>query len=152
MKLIKRGKNLKPYYETKLGKLYHGDCLEIIPGLETADLVLTDPPYDKNTHKGAYRYSTRSKVSKTEKMGIKEFPYLKNKDQDKLVNLLIDISKGWIIIFCSLEMLGSYQKIMPNKYVRGGIWDRITNTPQLSGDRPAQGGEAIAIFHYSRKT
>lgn len=36
---------MKPYYETALGKLYHGDCLEIIPELEPVDLVLTDPPY-----------------------------------------------------------------------------------------------------------
>jgi len=35
----------KPYYETPLGKLYHGDCLEIMPQLEPVDLVLTDPPY-----------------------------------------------------------------------------------------------------------
>ena len=38
---------MKPYYETELGKLYHGDCLEIMPGLEPVDLVLTSPPYDK---------------------------------------------------------------------------------------------------------
>lgn len=37
----------KPYYETELGKLYHGDCLEIMPQLEPVDLVLTDPPYGK---------------------------------------------------------------------------------------------------------
>lgn len=37
---------IKPYYETELGKLYHGDCLEILPQLtEKVDLVLTDPPY-----------------------------------------------------------------------------------------------------------
>ena len=36
---------IKPYYETPLGKLYHGDCLEIMPELESVDLVLTDPPY-----------------------------------------------------------------------------------------------------------
>ena len=36
---------MTPYYETELGKLYHGDCLEIMPGLESVDLVLTDPPY-----------------------------------------------------------------------------------------------------------
>jgi len=36
---------LTPYYETKLGKLYHGDCLDIMPQLEPVDLVLTDPPY-----------------------------------------------------------------------------------------------------------
>jgi site-specific DNA-methyltransferase (adenine-specific) len=35
----------KPYYETDLGRLYHGDCLEILPHLEPVDLVLTDPPY-----------------------------------------------------------------------------------------------------------
>jgi len=36
---------MKPYFETDLGKLYHGDCLEIMPELEPVDLVLTDPPY-----------------------------------------------------------------------------------------------------------
>lgn len=37
---------MKPYYETELGKLYHGDCLEIMPHLELVDLVVTSPPYD----------------------------------------------------------------------------------------------------------
>ena len=36
---------MKPYFETENGKLYHGDCLEILPDLEPVDLVLTDPPY-----------------------------------------------------------------------------------------------------------
>ena len=36
---------MKPYYETELGKLYHGDCLQIMPELEPVDLVMTDPPY-----------------------------------------------------------------------------------------------------------
>ena len=36
----------KPYYETDLGKLYHGDCLEIMPELEPVDLVITSPPYN----------------------------------------------------------------------------------------------------------
>ena len=35
---------MKPYFETDLGKLYHGDCLEIMPELEPVDLILTDPP------------------------------------------------------------------------------------------------------------
>ena len=26
-------------------ELWHGDCREILPGLPTADLLLTDPPY-----------------------------------------------------------------------------------------------------------
>lgn len=43
---------IKPYYQTDLGTLYHGDCLEILPQLkEKVDLMLTDPPYgiDLNT-------------------------------------------------------------------------------------------------------
>ena len=39
---------MTPYYETPLGKLYHGDCLEIMPMLEPVDLVLADPPYGIN--------------------------------------------------------------------------------------------------------
>lgn len=34
------------YYESEFGKLYLGDCLEIMPKLdEKVDLILTDPPY-----------------------------------------------------------------------------------------------------------
>jgi len=36
---------IEPYYETELGKLYHGDCIEIMQDLEPVDLILTDPPY-----------------------------------------------------------------------------------------------------------
>ena len=43
---------MKPYYETELGKLYHGDCLEVMPQLEPVDLVLTDPPYGIKRDKG----------------------------------------------------------------------------------------------------
>ena len=41
-----RESDMTPYYETELGKLYHGDCLEIMPHLEPVDLVFTSPPYN----------------------------------------------------------------------------------------------------------
>jgi len=37
------GKNLKPYYQHAGITIYHGDCREILPSLETIDTVLTDP-------------------------------------------------------------------------------------------------------------
>jgi len=37
---------IEPYYETELGKLYHGDCLSVMPELEPVDLVWTSPPYN----------------------------------------------------------------------------------------------------------
>ena len=41
---------MKPYYETELGRLYHGDCLEVMPELEPVDLVLADPTYGMNAN------------------------------------------------------------------------------------------------------
>ena len=34
-----------PYYQNDLGVLYHGDALDILPNLEPADAIVTDPPY-----------------------------------------------------------------------------------------------------------
>lgn len=38
---------IKPYFETKRGKLYHGDCLDVLPGLEakSVQMCVTSPPY-----------------------------------------------------------------------------------------------------------
>jgi site-specific DNA-methyltransferase (adenine-specific) len=38
---------LQPYFDHAGITLYHGDCREILPQLqsETFDMVLTDPPY-----------------------------------------------------------------------------------------------------------
>jgi site-specific DNA-methyltransferase (adenine-specific) len=33
------------------------------------------------------------------------------------------------------------------RWVRAGVWDRTDGMPQLSGDRPAQGAEGVAIMH-----
>lgn len=40
---------MKPYYEDSDSgiQIFHGDCREVLPTLESVDLVLTDPPYPK---------------------------------------------------------------------------------------------------------
>jgi len=130
------------YYQDDWATIYCGDCLEVMPLIENKiDLVLTDPPYDKYTHNGALTGSEK-------KFGI-EFDALSN--PTKVLNMFIAVSCSWIVIFCSLEMLGLFQSLVPNNYVRGGIWDRIVNSPQMSGDRPAQACEGIAILHSQRK-
>jgi DNA modification methylase len=44
----------EPYFETDLGRLYCGDCLEIMPELEF-DFVYTDPPYNVGKNYGVYK-------------------------------------------------------------------------------------------------
>lgn len=36
---------MKPYYEHAGITIYHGDCREVLPQLEAADAVITDPPF-----------------------------------------------------------------------------------------------------------
>jgi site-specific DNA-methyltransferase (adenine-specific) len=44
---------MKPIFETELGRLYHGDCLEILTAVnEPVDLVFADPPFNLGKHYG----------------------------------------------------------------------------------------------------
>jgi site-specific DNA-methyltransferase (adenine-specific) len=56
---------LKPYSESALGKLYCGDCLEIMKEVsdKSVDLVLTDPPYGINiAGKGTVGVEVKAKL------------------------------------------------------------------------------------------
>ncbi len=51
---------IKPYFETELGKLYHGDCREILPGLQNIETIITDPMWPNanvkiNGHRNTYQ-------------------------------------------------------------------------------------------------
>lgn len=37
---------MKPYYDSGGIRIFHGDCLEILPSLPLADLIFTSPPYN----------------------------------------------------------------------------------------------------------
>ena len=123
--------------------LYLGDCREIMPTLGKVDAVITDPPYDARTHGGAISDANGNTI---------DFAPLE--DVAAFVSACLAVCNGWCIAFCPLEELAAYkQAAWPVKaWVRAGIWDRIVNTPQFTGDRPAQGGEGVAVFHrYARK-
>ena len=50
---------LTPYYTDPWCTIYHGDCREILPQLESVDLVLTDPPYGTNTRTDNTRFKSK---------------------------------------------------------------------------------------------
>ncbi len=130
---------MNPYYEHAGVTIYHGDCREVIPNLPVVDHVITDPPYDEETHKGA-----RSEVRKT---WIKiSFAPLEISDS---VPLMLSAAHEWVISFCALEMFGDYKRAAGKRWIRAGLWRRTNGAPQFSGDRPGQPGEGIAIMHAS---
>lgn len=133
---------VQPYYSSNRITIYNCDCREVIPSeIKKCDAVITDPPYDEKTHLGA-RYSPDEKTSRID---------FAPADVKWIVPLLMSICDRWIVCFCSLEMLGEYQKNSGEWWVRAGFWHKTNCIPQFSGDRPAQPGEGIAIMHSPKK-
>jgi site-specific DNA-methyltransferase (adenine-specific) len=124
--------------------LYLGDCLEVMQELDGVDAVVTDPPYDKYTHT-CYRLSDGGSRQKNKI----DFDELRNYTW---LEQLLPMCGGWVVAFCSLEMLGRYQSRFPDNYIRSGVWDKLdSNAPQFTGDRPAQGAEGIVMLHRNGK-
>lgn len=102
------------------------------------DHVITDAPYDRQTHAGA-----RTLADGGEETPI-DFEPLTNTE---FVFMGLHLARRWVISFCALEQLGLYRETAGDDWVRAGIWHRTDGTPQLTGDRPAQAAEGIAIMH-----
>ena len=126
---------MTPYYDDAAVTLYHADCRSLVPLMRGYDHAITDPPYDAQTHAGA-----RSDLRPDYHV---DFAHLD--DPATVVKMLVPLR--WALAFCSTEMLGDYRRATGKLWVRSGIWDRIDGAPQLTGDRPAQAVEGIAIWH-----
>lgn len=128
---------MKIAYEDEFVRLYCGDCRSLFNGtLGDFDHMMTDPPYDDETHEGA-----RSDFRPGYRVAFSAL------DASDLGYVSTRIVRRWSLAFCSLEMLGDYRVSVGDRWVRSGIWDRVGGAPQFTGDRPAQPAEGIAIWH-----
>ena len=134
-----------PYFENDLVTLYHCDSFQFMAELEdeSVNCVITDPPFTDRTHKGA-----RKNTSK----GVANLLTFDSFDEHQLYSAfdqLARISKGWVI--SSLDYYHAFQfedkPPMGLRQLRIGVWVKKNATPQISGDRPAQGWEAISYLH-----
>jgi DNA modification methylase len=129
----------KPYYENELGRLYHGDCLEILPHLEPVDLVLTDPPYGVSGEQNTKSAKNRN---------YKKNSYLGRCDSIELVmevavpciNECLKMTKR-LILTPGNKCLTLYP--MPNSF--GSI-----NQPASIGLQPWGRADSQPIFYYGK--
>lgn len=136
--------SLRIYYEEPGVRIYHGDCAEVLAEMvcsgEKTDVIITDPPYDETTHKFAKTVSGGKIV-----MGKFDFEHLK--DPAVLADAMLSVTKRWVLAFCAFEQVGDYRRgATKDRWVRTGVYRRTRNPPQISGDRPGQAAEAIAIM------
>lgn len=136
--------------------IHNGNDWEVRSGpwqsspLDSVDVVISDPPYDsrthnndmamapvKNTFNGASRFINSRRI---------DFEPLE--DPGSMARVMLETARRWVLCFCSIEMVGTYAKAAgPDQWIRGGVWVKTDPVPQISGDRPAVFGDALAIMH-----
>lgn len=141
---------MTPYYQDSAVTIYHGDCLEILPQIETADLVLTDPPYEVEAHTRGRRAFSGTASLEFKKGVCEERPIAFGAMDEETRGLVsreaARISQGWIMVFCQVEAVHIWKaglEAAGSRYFRTQIWDKVDAAPQFTGDRPGMAFECI---------
>ena len=140
---------MRPYYEDGQITIYHGDCREVLPRLESVDHVVTDPPFSEDTHTGAR--SARHlgfSVGETDSSLITFQPLALDGLLEAFARIG-EITQRWVISFIDWQHAAVLKNDPPVglRFVRLGVWVKPNGAPQFTGDRPAQGWEAVAFLH-----
>ena len=129
--------------------LYLGDCREILPTLGKVDHVLTDPPYGTDAHAAGHRVLSIIGTRRRDRIASPlSFDPLSDETMDLVADFCAENCSGWALAFCQVEMVGKWRLAFEGagaRWSRGMVWVKPDSSPQLSGDRPAQGFESIAL-------
>lgn len=139
------------YYQDDHVTLYHGDCREVLEGMadESVTAVLTDPPYTERTHLKARSRSHKAEGKDVFNDGVTTFAAITDNDLRRVLAECGRVSQGWVIATLDYRHAFAFDQEPPKglKSQRVGVWVKTNPTPQITGDRPAQGWEAIAYLH-----
>lgn len=123
------------------------DCRTWLPDQWSADVTITDPPYDAQTHGAQRRQAKAMEDGKIRKADL-GFAPLDASLRRLVARELVRITERWILIFCATEQAHLWRNSLiaaGGRYLRTGFWRKINPSPQFSGDRPAVACEAIVI-------
>lgn len=130
------------YPDDFINKIICGDCLEVMKQMpdKCVDLVLTDPPYEKEAHTPKRR--TRQAVEHGVDCVI-PFDCIDEVTREAFIKECSRVSMGWAIVFCQAEAVARYKDLSGSMYRRPMVWIKPDSAAQYTGDRPAMGYESI---------
>lgn len=139
------------YYQDDYVTLYHGDAREVMANMadQSVTAVITDPPYTERTHSKARANSHKENGRHVIREGITAFGSITDEDLEQILSECGRVSEGWVIATLDYRHAIQFDQTPPAglKSQRVGVWVKTNPTPQLTGDRPAQGWEAISYLH-----
>lgn len=137
------------YYQDDSVTLYHGDCRGVMATMADASVasVLTDPPYTERTHAKA-----RAKIAGGIREGVTTFGAITDEDLRAVMAECGRVATRWVVATLDYRHAVEFDANPPAglKCQRIGVWVKTNPTPQITGDRPAQGWEAIAYMHKAK--
>ena len=126
-----------------------GDCRDILPTLGKVSHVITDPPYDKDAHAAGHRVLSIVGTKRRDTIAAPlSFEPMTDGCMETIASYCAANCDGWALAFCQVEMVGKWRGFFEAagaRWARGMVWVKPDSSPQLSGDRPAQGFESIAL-------
>jgi site-specific DNA-methyltransferase (adenine-specific) len=114
-----------------------------MPTLGDVDVLITDPPYNAKTHKGARSAKSLSKSQI-------DFDSLSEKQFIEFCANAVAQTRRWVLMSCAWQHAALLETAgIP--LVRLGAWVKPNAAPQFTGDRPGVGWESVAILHRDGK-
>ncbi len=120
--------------------LYLGDCLEIMPTLESVSHAIFDPPYEDEIHDSIGKIRRNDGVKMIKSLGFSSI----NSIRQDVAKQAIALSQGWLIAFCIAEGTKAWEvEIKKNggKYDTTICWIKPDAMPRMNGQGSARGFE-----------
>lgn len=125
-------------------EIIHANALTIPRNLfAECDALIVDPPYSAHVHKSATSCGMHDRRSvRPRNLGFESLtPALMTCIADAAARV-----RRWSCVFSDLESTHLWRDACSAEYIRTVPWVRWSQ-PQLSGDRPCTGAEAVSVFH-----
>jgi hypothetical protein len=141
------------YYTDEAVQIFHADCRDVLPGLSGVQHVICDPPYSEETHGKTWRSKKMAESGYQRVSAAYDglgFEAISDDDVAEFTRWCASTVERWVLCFSDIEGVWRWARMMREgglDYVRTCVWDKVDGTPQLTGDRPAVGAEAIVMGH-----
>ena len=122
--------------------LHRGDCLDILPGIESVDHVIADPPYEDTLHEGTGRIRRADGREPPARLGFSGVDGIRAEAAAAIVHAC----RGWAVVFSAVEGVGAWAAALEAAGAKRDTtlaWVKPDAMPRFNGKGAAAGFECV---------